>query len=104
MSFACGFSESMASETGCWDAQSLCIARLVVSGWGQKELWAVASVERNPPVDLACPVNPESLNLKYRLIALALAILLMEGRAIARRAIAYLHAQLYRLGKQRNHR
>jgi hypothetical protein len=96
--------ESMAYESGCGDAQPLNIVRLVASGWDQKELWAVAQIERNRPADSAYRANPENLNLKYRLIFLALAILLMEGRAIASQAIVSLRTRLYQLGKLRNHR
>lgn len=91
-----GVSESMASESGCGDAQSLNIVRLVASGWDRKELWAVAQVWRNQPDGSDYCANPETLSLKCKLISLALAILWMEGKAIAGQAIASLRARLYR--------
>ncbi|MGH6678637.1 MAG: hypothetical protein ACREDL_06820, partial [Bradyrhizobium sp.] len=93
-------SESMASESGCGDAQSLRILRLVASGRrAQKELWAVGLVQRNQPADSASLANPESASLRYRLAFLAFSILWMEGKAIGRQAIASFRARLYPLEK-----
>jgi len=91
-----------AFENGCGDVQSLCIVRLVASGWIQKEPWAVARIGKNQIDDLASPANPETLSLRCKLIVLALAILWIEGTAILGQAIASLRTRLYRQAKLRS--